>query len=385
MNAAEPSPYANVPVWEGGGALSLPRLEGELHADVCVIGLGGSGLSAVLELLALGKSVVGLDAGAVASGAAGRNGGLLLAGIANFHHDAVARLGRERAVALYRLTLDALRSEVELGAGSVRQVGSLRIAADSRELADCRAQLAQMRADDLPVETYRGPEGEGLLFPEDAVFNPLERCRELARRALEQGAQLFQESPVVSVSPGLVQVAAGGADGAPRVVRCNAIIVAVDGRLEQLLPELTPTVRTARLQMLATEPTDELVLTRPVYRRYGFEYYQRTLEGRIALGGFRDQGGEAEWTTEAEPTPAVQERLEQFLRSALSVTAPISHRWAASVGYTTGPLPLRTEVRPGVWAVGGYSGTGNIVGAVLARAAARIACGLPSRTWELFG
>jgi len=36
------------------------------------------------------------------------------------------------------------------------------------------------------------------------------------------------------------------------------------------------------------------------------------------------------------------------------------------------------EVRDRVWAVGGYCGTGNIVGALSARAAARLACGQTS-------
>ncbi len=41
---------------------------------MCVVGLGGSGLTAVSELLARGARVVGLEAGGVAGGAAGRNG-----------------------------------------------------------------------------------------------------------------------------------------------------------------------------------------------------------------------------------------------------------------------------------------------------------------------
>lgn len=382
--------YDNEPVWEGNRALTLPRLTGEQHADVCVVGLGGSGLSAVLELLSLGRNVVGVDAGQVAAGAAGRNGGLLLAGLADFHHDAVAALGRERAVALYRGTLDALSLELERGWGSARRVGSLRIAASAAELADCRAQLERMRLDGLSVESYQGAEGDGLLFPDDAVFNPLQRCREMAQRALELGARLYQDSPVTSVGEGLVECAPSAGEDGPvggtlARVRCGAVIVAIDGRLEQLLPELSPRVRTARLQMLATAVTDELPLARPVYRRYGFEYYQRTPAGRIALGGFRDHGGAGEWTGEAVPTPLVQTRLERFLRDDLGVTAPITHRWAASVGYSARSLPLREEVRPGVWAVGGYSGTGNLIGAVLGRASARVACGLPSSEWELFG
>jgi glycine/D-amino acid oxidase-like deaminating enzyme len=49
-----------------------------------VIGLGGSGLAAVLEARSLGLSVIGIDAGMVAGGAAGRNGGFLLEGTASF-------------------------------------------------------------------------------------------------------------------------------------------------------------------------------------------------------------------------------------------------------------------------------------------------------------
>ena len=59
--------------------------------------LRSDGLTCVGELLRLGARVVGIDAGPVAAGAAGRNGGFLLAGSYHFYHDAVERLGRERA------------------------------------------------------------------------------------------------------------------------------------------------------------------------------------------------------------------------------------------------------------------------------------------------
>ncbi len=374
MSGSQP----NVPVWEEGGWDPLPRLEGAVEADVCVVGLGGSGLSAVLQLLEAGRSVVGVDAGQVAGAAAGRNGGLLLAGLAAFHHDAIQELGRERATRMYRLTEEAREHELGSATGGVRRVGSLRIAASDDELEDCAAQLAAMREDDLAVEAYSGPEGQGLHFPGDAVVNPLARCRDMARRALREGARLFEGTRVEAIEPGRVTTEAG-------VVECGAVIVAVDGRLSELLPELAEEVRTARLQMLATAPTDELAVPKPVYRRYGFEYYQRTPAGRIALGGFRDQAGEGEWTRESAPAPEVQERLESFLRGGLGVQAPITHRWAASVGFRAGVLPLARLVRERVWAIGGYNGTGNLVGAVLGRAAAEVAMGRASETWELFG
>ncbi len=355
----------NRPVWDDGNWAGLPRLERDLGADVCVVGLGGSGLAAILELLRLGKKVVALDAGRVAGGAAGRNGGFLLAGTAAFHHDAVAALGPERARALYQLTRDELTRMLGETPEAVRRGGSLRIALSEEELEDCQKQLEAMRRDGLPVEPYTGPEGEGLLFPEDAAFNPLARCRTLARWAVEKGAELFERSPAVHIGGNEVRTPSGR-------VRCESVIVAVDGRLEQLLPELGDKVRTARLQMLATAPTDELRVPRPVYLRYGYEYYQQTPEGRIALGGFRDRGGPLEWTENAEPDEEVQERLERFLREHLGVQAPITHRWAASVGYTSGILPVFEEVRENVWALGGYNGTGNVIGAILGRGAAQL-------------
>lgn len=354
----------NTPIWDDEQWPGLATLQGTVEADVCVVGLGGSGLSAIHELRRLGKSVVGLDAGPVAGRAAGRNGGFLIAGLASFHHDAVAALGRQRATALYRLTLAEIDRFLKATPTLVRRTGSLRIATTPEERDDCEKQLAAMRADALSAEPYEGPEGIGLLFPEDAVFQPLARCRRLARAAIDAGATLFEHSPAISIAGNFVQTPAGR-------VECGAVVVAVDGGLAELLPELAGEVRTARLQMLATEPTAEVRLPRPVYARYGMEYWQQLPGGEIALGGYRDHGGAGEWTVDSRPTDLVQSRLEHHLRHTIGVTAPITHRWAASVGFATGPLPILSECRPGVWAIGGYSGTGNLIGAILGRAAAR--------------
>lgn len=347
-----------------GEGLGLPALHGDLQADVCVVGLGGSGLSCALELGRLGARVVGVDAGDVGGGAAGRNGGFLLAGLAAFYHVAIARFGRERARALYQLTLDELARIILEAPATIRRTGSLRIAESVEEERDCEQQLAAMRADGFPAQAYAGPEGRGLLVPHDGTFQPLERCRSLAREVLQSGAQLFESSAVESIASGVVQTAEGR-------VHARHIVVAVDGALDLLLPELAGRVRTARLQMLATAPTGEVSVPRPVYARWGYDYWQQRPDGAIALGGARDVGGEAEWTHERAPSATVQHALERRLRESLGVRAPITHRWAASVGYTPNHLPIVSEVRPRVWAIGGYSGTGNVVGSLLGRGIAR--------------
>ncbi len=355
----------DAPVWEDGASTSLPTLEGDVTADVCVVGLGGSGLACVLELLALGQRVVGIDAGAIGGGAAGRNGGFLLAGLPAFYHRAVEKFGRERVRAIYRRTIVEIDRMAAETPEAIRRVGSLRIADDDAELADCMVQLAAMQADGLPAERYDGPEGRGILVPTDGAYNPLQRCRLLAARARSAGALLFEQSAALDIRGDGVKTARG-------TVRCGKVVVAVDGRLDKILPELAPRVRSARLQMLATEPVMTIDLPRPVYQRYGYEYWQQLPDRRIALGGLRDRSGDGEWTDAAVPTDTLQRGLEAILRNQLHVAAAITHRWAGIVGYSMSGLPIVDEARPGVWAIGGYNGTGNVLGALCGRGVAQL-------------
>jgi gamma-glutamylputrescine oxidase len=368
----------NIPIWDDAPCEPLPTLENDLETDICVIGLGGSGLGCIHRLLELGQRVVGLDAGAVAGGAAGRNGGFLLAGLAKFYHDAVSELGREHASAAYRRTMLEMDKMTAQTPSAIRRVGSLRIATDPTEFEDCRLQLAAMRADRLPAQWYSGAEGEGLLIETDGAFNPLSRCRILAKQAMVAGAQLFEHSSVTGFSGREVRTQNAR-------ILCKKVIVAVDGRLEVLLPELTNRVRTARLQMIATAPTNEVILPRPVYARWGYEYWQQLPNASISLGGFRDAALEGEWTTDNRPSEPIQGLLEAFMREKIGVRhAAITHRWAASVSYSSGTLPVLAQVRENVWAIGGYSGTGNVVGALLGRVVAELAVSGDSPDARLF-
>jgi gamma-glutamylputrescine oxidase len=352
----------NTPIWGEDDSLDLPPLACDHETDVCVIGLGGSGLSCIHALLDAGKRVIGLDAIAVAAGAAGRNGGFLLGGLAMFHHDAVERLGDSAATDIYRETLAEIDRMASSTPSAIRRTGSLRIAVSEEELEDCERQFAAMQQSGLPVQRYHGAEGRGLLFPSDAAFDPALRCRILARRAMERGAALHERSPVTSID-GCDVLTEGGR------VRAQHVVVAVDGSLEIILTELAPRVRSARLQMLATAPDSAVNWTRPVYARWGLDYWQQLTDRRVVLGGFRDVGGDEEWTSSNAPTPAVQDSLDVLLRT-LGVSAPVTHRWAATVAYTQSGLPIVEETRPNMWALGAYSGTGNVIGAICGRAVA---------------
>ena len=379
---------ATHPVWgdpAAGG--NPPPLEGDAAADLCVIGLGGSGLAAVGAALEAGASVVGIDAGWVGGGAAGRNGGFLLTGTARFHHDAVAHWGRERAGAIYAASLEELdRLAAELGP-IVRRVGSVRIPASPEEEQDCAAQCAALRADGFAAEPAAGPSGTGVRVPDDGAIDPLARCRRLAAAAQAAGARLHTGTPALEVTGHEVRTPAGA-------VRCSAVVVCVDGGLERLLPELAGTVRSVRLQMLATAPLQAGRIPCPVYDNWGYDYWQQLPDGRVALGGGRDRFGAGNGSQRPDgpgsgrdrfragnaapaPTAAVQAHLEALLARRVGVDAPVTHRWAGEVAFTDDCLPVLAEIRARVVASGAFSGHGNVLGSAAGRAATAIALGGP--------
>ena len=371
----------NVPVWEDGtwDPLGTVPPGTTLDADMCVVGLGGSGLAAVGAGIDAGLSVVGVDAGVVGGGAAGRNGGFLLAGMARFHHDAVAAWGEDTAAGLYAATLAEIeRLADELGEVGVllRRVGSLRLPPTEQgdgEAEDCARHLDALRRSGFPGEAW---DGGGLLIPGDAVLDPLARCRHLARRAMADGADLFEGTPLVGASGTVV-----GVGGGARIRLRIGTVVAIDGGLERVLPSLTvpaalyEQVRSTRLQMLATAPVPIGTLPRPVYLRYGYDYAQQLPDGRIAAGGRRDRHEAEEWGADPEPTDAVQAGIECLLRDTLGIVAPVTHRWAGEVSYTADHLPLLAAFPSRLAVCGAYSGHGNVLGSMCGRAAVDLLLG----------
>jgi glycine/D-amino acid oxidase-like deaminating enzyme len=340
-----------------------------------VVGLGGSGLAAVAELVDRGLSVVGLDAGRVGAGAAGRNGGFLLGGPAAFLHRSVAAWGTS-SIDLYRATLAEIGRLAELlGPEVIRRTGSIRLAGlpgepvdgedRQQDLADCEALAAELRRNDIAVEDYDGDLGRGIFLPDDAAMNPARRSLGLAA-LLAPRAALYEHSPALGIESGSVRTGLG-------TVRAPVVLVAIDGKLEVAVPELRGRVRTARLQMLGTGAVTPGRLPCPVYCRWGYDYAQQDAAGRLFVGGGRDKFVDSEWTTDTAPTTEVQRYIERVAQAMAGQPVTVTSRWAASVAYTPDGRPLCSEVARGVVAYGGYNGTGNLVGPLAARAAVALA------------
>ena len=367
------------PFWLDAPYEPRPALDGDVEVEACVIGGGVGGLSCARRLAEHGIDTVLLEAGTVAGGASGRNGGFLIAGTAAFHNDARERFGVERARAMYAATLEAQREVIalaeELGArDAVRQVGLLRLAVSDEEADHVRDHAAALREDGFPGETVERAELPpalrrtglvGCLTDHDCALHPARWYRLLAAAAERAGVRIFEGSrvsgPVPAPGEGPLATSRG-------TVTARNVVVAADGALPALVPEYEGRVRSRRLHMVATEPLPPAIETM-VYARWGFEYLQQRPDGRILVGGFSDVDAEGSYTDSDAGSPLIWDRVETYLREDLGVEPTISHRWAGVVGYSDDSLPYVGEVpgREGLYVSGGYSGVGNVPGFMCGR------------------
>ena len=364
-------------------------LDGDADVDACVVGGGVAGLACALRLARHGVDTLLVEAGTIAGGASGRNGGFLIAGTALFHNDARERLGAERARAIYARTLAAQDEVVELAgelgaAESVRRVGLLRLAVSEEEAEHVRSHAAALRADGFPGElverddlppALRRSGLVGCVTEHDAALHPVRWYRALAAAAESAGARIVEGTRAVAPVPAPAEGPVVTERGR---VRARHVIVAADGALPALVPDYADRVRARRLHMVAVEPLPPAI-DRLVYARWGHEYLQQLPDGRVLAGGFGDMDGERSYTDSDDGEPLVWERVHRYLREELGLDAEVTHRWAGIVGYTDDQLPYAGEVpgRPGLYVAGGYSGHGNVPGYMCGRDIADAIAGGP--------
>ena len=332
---------------------AAPRHEGTV--DVAIVGAGITGIAAALRLAENGKRVRVHDARGVAEGASGRNGGFALRGGASRYDVARETYGVESARELWHWTERALDRMADLAGDALRRNGSFRLAADTEERDEIRGEYEALRADgieaewvdDLPGQLAGRFEG-GIVHPRDAAVQPARWVRRLAARAADAGVEIREHDRVDDVT----------------ALDAEQVLVATDGYGHGLVPELADSIWPTRGQVIVSEPLDRVLYDRPHYARQGFDYWQQLPDRRLLLGGFRDVSIMDELTDVEETTPTIQASLERFLGELTDGEARISHRWAGIFALTQDMLPLvgRVPNHDNLWAAGGYSGHGNVLG-----------------------
>ena len=207
-------------LWAASAAeppVAFPVLQGEVDADIAVIGGGIHGLSAARAAAEAGSRVVVLEAASIGNGASGRNGGLVVPSLPRVGPDDVLRImGENQGARFIGMVLQApaevfalvRRFGIDCGA---EQSGWLNPAHGPAMVAGLERRLAAWQrfgstAVLLSAEETRRRIGSAsfhgaIADPTGGHFNPLAYTRGLARASASQGAAIHEQSPVLGVEP----------------------------------------------------------------------------------------------------------------------------------------------------------------------------------------
>jgi glycine/D-amino acid oxidase-like deaminating enzyme len=364
------------------------RLEGEVRADVAVIGGGFTGLASALELAEQGKRVVLVEANRIGWGQSGRNGGQVtgsLSGDAAMERQLAHRVGRQAAEDfiwyLRWRGQDIIRRRVErYGIACDLKAGHVHAAYKPGHLAAMRADydgLVKRGMGDMVRWLERDDIGELLATPlyhggihnrNNLHLHPLNLCLGEAQALASLGGRIFEHSPVLEI--------VHGATPALRLehgtVVADQILLAGDVSHKLERRKLSGTIFPAAGGIVATAPLGELARQLnphdvAVYdSRFVLDYYRMTADGRLLFGGGANYSGKPTRDIAAELRPCIERTFPQ-LRGV-----EIAFQWSCDMGIVFNRIPQLGKLAPNVWYAQGYSGhglaTSHIVGEVMARA-----------------
>jgi glycine/D-amino acid oxidase-like deaminating enzyme len=364
-----------VSLWLDAATRTYAPLEGEATADVVVVGGGVAGVATAYFLARAGVRPVVLEARGVAEAASGRNAGFLLAGVADNFVVASRRYGAANARRIWRLTRHTqalVRSLVAEHAieCELRWRGSDQIAGDDEEWREI-AESARLLAGE-GVDVSLDPAMRSARFAEDGELHPVRWVRGLAAAAARAGARFHEGTPVMGIDDGEVRTAAG-------TVTAGAVVLCTNAYTAHLA---SSRVRPVRGQMLATAPARP-AFERPAYAKRGYRYWRQRADGRVLVGGWRDMSADEEVGEEERVTDRVQLHLDAFLREH-GIQAPVTHRWAGTMGFSHDALPYVGQTGPRLFVCGGFTGHGMAFGPACAEIVAAMVRGESPRDQDLF-
>ena len=359
-------------VWWAEPTATFPTFEGEMDAEVLIVGGGITGICLAYTLADQGASVALLDAGPLAGGASGRNAGFLMVAPAEPYNEQIALWGRPGAKAVLecgRRSHQRVRALIEAHgiACDYRANGSLRLTRTEEEAEDIRASLAALKSDgfpmlELPLSHAVPPHAverftASFVTLEDGELHPVWFLHALAAEAGRKGARLFGGSAVTGAAW------RGGVWEARTergIARARTLVLATNAWTPRLCPALTPLIAPRRGQMVATAPLAREVAPRPTYAHWGYHYWRQTSDGRLLMGGWRELDPDGETGFDAVTTEPIQAAIERGLSELVPEGTTIERRWAGIMAFARDGRPLVgwLDAEHHLALCGGYTGHG---------------------------
>ena len=283
-----------------------PQLTQNISTDLLIIGAGFAGLWTALLAKEENpnRDVVLLEAGEVASGASGRNGGFMDASITHGFLNGLSRWPKEMTM-LHALGVKNL-GEIEAAIQRLgiecdyQRVGEIDIATEPYLLNEFQQLIELAQPYNIPFQYFDRDQLQsivkspiffgGIKRPDTAIINPAQLAWGLRQACLDLGVRLYENTPVTKLVEEKNRVSAQTPHGQ---IRAHRLALATNA-FPPLLKRISYYVVPVYDYVLMTEP-----LTSSQRESIGwngreglsdgnhqFHYFRTTKDGRILWGGF---------------------------------------------------------------------------------------------------
>ena len=370
-------------------------LQGDLTADVLVVGAGFAGLSSSIELAQRGYKVVVLEADRVCSGASGRNGGQAIVGFASGQAPFEAQLGRSNARLAWDMSLEAIdlidERIAEFQIDCDRVDGYLYVADSPKKARALEADLQAMDRDyGFATEFASGADVQRFINSplycaaafekKSGHLHPLKFGLGLARAAQSLGVQIFEHSPVTDLQRGK-QLTARTAHGS---VRAQLGVLAGNCTLGDYGPEVAPDITTRIMPVgtyiIGTAPLAPELCARLIPsnasvcdNNFVLDYFRFSADHRMLFGGRVSYSTR----TPANLKAIMAQRLGQVFPALRNV--PIDFVWGGFVDISMSRAPDFGRLGDNLYYLQGFSGHGVALTGLAGRLVAQAVAGQAER------
>ncbi|WP_025899787.1 NAD(P)/FAD-dependent oxidoreductase [Sneathiella glossodoripedis] len=368
-------------------SIDCPSLDGDITADVCIIGAGFTGLGTALELSTKGLSVVVLEAGEIAEGASGRSGGQIASGYSCGMMETENIVGPDDARHLWAFSEEAKQILHE-------RISSFKIECDYQDgelyAAPKESHAKWLRKEQEFVERNYGYNGYrwldtsamrqtmagsryvgALLDVEGGHIHPLNYSLGMADAALKRGVQIYTNTRAKSYTEqnGVKVVTDTGS------VTAKSLVLAGNAYLRGVAPALEWRMVPITSSILATEPLgqerrDSLMRSTACVADTNFDldYFKFTTDTRLVYG--------AQDLSFGRSTPQNNAVCNCMLKTfPMLDDVKVDYFWNGQVSVTRKRLPDLGRLGKYTYYAHGYSGQGVPLSAVVSRILAEAVAG----------
>jgi len=379
-----------------GRGPGLPPLEGDIEADVCVVGAGLSGCSTALHLARRGYKVVLLEAERVGYGASGRSGGQLIPGWACGMAKLAAQLGPADAKRLWDFSVEGIeltRELIEQNRIDCDLVwGHMHVGIKPRQREELlewqREQEGDYGYDKLrfmeQAEVRQWVASEryvaGLLDSGAGHLHPLRYTIGVGQVAVASGARIFENSRVTQIEHGstvTVRTTKGSVRAKFVALCANTGHVDLSERLARKLIGVasyivaTKPLGAARANALLKDNIAVADLN------WIIDYFRLSSDHRLLFGGRVSYSG-------LDPLGTARATRKRMLNVFPQLAdAGIEYAWGGLIDISMSRAPNFGRLAPNVYFLQGYSGHGMVAATIAGRIVAE-AIGGQAERFDIF-